>query len=541
MLWPPSGRQSNSQFNNPFREVIVAEKTHLLAIDNGTQSVRALLFDLKGNLTTRVQIQLEPYYSTQPGWAEQKVEYFWENLCLACQQLLKQTDIPAEAIAGVAVTTQRASVVNLDKEGNSLRPMISWLDQRRATSFKPIGGLMGLVFKLAGVEKTIRYLQAESEVNWLIENQPEIWEKTHKYLLLSGYHIYKLTGQYKDSASSQVGFVPFSYKGLKWSSDQSWEWQINPVAREKLPDLYQPGEQLGQITKAAAQETGLPEGLPVIAAATDKACEVLGSGCLEQHIASLSYGTTATINTISKKYIEVTPRMPPYPAPVPNAYITEIAIFRGFWMVNWFKKQFALREQQIAEERDVEPETLFDKLVNKVPPGAMGLTLQPYWSPGLNMPEAKGAIIGFGDVHTRAHIYRAILEGLAYGLREGKERIEKRSGVKVKQLNVAGGGSRSDAAMQLTADIFGLPTARPHTYETSGLGAAMAVAVGLGFHVDFETAVKEMTRTERIFEPNPEHRAIYEGLYQKVYLQMYKRLQPLYQEIQKITGYPASA
>jgi sugar (pentulose or hexulose) kinase len=171
----------------------------------------------------------------------------------------------------------------------------------------------------------------------------------------------------------------------------------------------------------------------------------------------------------------------------------------------------------------------------------MGLTLQPYWSPGIRVPgpEAKGAVIGFGDVHTRAHFYRAILEGLAYALREGKERTERRSHEPITELRVAGGGSQSDAAMQLTADIFDLPTYRPHTYEASGLGAAIDAAVGLGLHTSFEAAVGEMTRTGRVFEPDPETRDIYEGLYNRVYKQMYGLLKPLYEEIQEITGYPS--
>ncbi len=519
----------------------MTEKTHILAIDNGTQSVRALLFDLKGELTSKVQIQLEPYYSTEPGWAEQDVDYFWENLCKACQQLWQESDVSREAIAAVSLTTQRACMVNLDRDGKPLRPMISWLDQRRATEFKPIGGLMGVAFKLAKAEKTIRTLQAESEANWIAENQPDIWEKTDKFLFLSGYHLYRLTGHYRDSSSAQVGFVPYDFKKLEWCNEKSWMWKTAPIERRMLADLVQPGEELGMITKEAARLTGIPEGLPVIAAGTDKGCEILGAGCLDPGVASLSYGTTATVNTISSKYFEVTPRIPPYPAPVPDAYCTEVMIYRGYWMVSWFKNQFALREQQLAEEKGVEPETLFDELVKAVPPGAMGLTLQPYWSPGLSMPEAKGAIIGFGDVHTRAHIYRAILEGLAYGLREGKERIEKKSGVKVEKLMIAGGGSRSDAAMQLTADIFGLPAFRPHTYETSGLGAAMTAAVGVGIYPDFATAIKKMTRVERVFEPNPNNQEVYDRLYRKVYLQMYEKLQPLYREIQEITEYPAEA
>ena len=127
----------------------------------------------------------------------------------------------------------------------------------------------------------------------------------------------------------------------------------------------------------------------------------------------------------------------------------------------------------------------------------MGLMLQPYWAPGVRHPglDAKGAIIGFGDVHTRAHVYRAILEGLAYALRDGGERIANKTGTALTELRVSGGGSQSDAAMQLTADIFCLPASRPHTYETSGLGAAIVSAVALGIHADFAAAVRAMTRT----------------------------------------------
>jgi sugar (pentulose or hexulose) kinase len=208
-----------------------------------------------------------------------------------------------------------------------------------------------------------------------------------------------------------------------------------------------PSSVIGTITALAAEGTSITAGTLLLAAAADKACEVIGSGCLQPHIGCLSYGTTATINTTSKKYLEVMPFIPPYPAAIPGYYSTEVQIFRGYWMVNWFKEKFGHHERKQASEQGVAPEDLFDELVNAVPPGSLGLMLQPYWSPGIKIPgpEAKGAIIGFGDVHTRAHMYRAILEGLAYALREGKERIEKRSGVAIPELRVSGGGSQSDA------------------------------------------------------------------------------------------------
>jgi sugar (pentulose or hexulose) kinase len=515
-------------------------KDQVLAIDNGTQSVRALLFDLRGSLLAKSRVELEPYFSKQPGWAEQHPSYFWETLCRACQQLWEQPGVSKEAIAGVALTTQRSTVVNVDREGKPLRPAIVWLDQRRTEGLPPVGGVWGVAFKLVRMSETVAYLQAEAEANWLRTHQPEIWEQTHKYLFLSGYLTYLLTGSFVDSVGCQVGYVPFDYKGLDWASPRDWKWLAVPMDPDLLPELVPPGSQLGEITSQAAEATGIPAGLPLVAAAADKACEVIGAGCLEPHMGCLSFGTTATINSTHDRYVEVIPLIPPYPAAVPGRYSLEIQIFRGYWMVNWFKEEFAHRERRLARERGIQPEELFDELVNQVPPGSMGLILQPYWSPGIKVPgpEAKGAIIGFGDVHTRAHVYRAILEGLAYSLREGKERTERRSRVPITELRVAGGGSQSDAALQLTADIFGLPTARPHVYEASGLGAAIDAAVGLGLHSDFETAVAEMTHIGWVFEPDTRSREVYEGLYQRVYREMYDRLRPLYEAIQEITGYP---
>jgi sugar (pentulose or hexulose) kinase len=267
---------------------------------------------------------------------------------------------------------------------------------------------------------------------------------------------------------------------------------------------------------------------------------VIGAGCVESHKACLSFGTTATINTTTRKYVELIPLIPPYPSAIPGAYSNKIQIYRGYWMVSWFKREFGQNEQRLASERGVETEELFDALVDSVPAGSNGLMLQPYWSPGLKIPgpEAKGAVIGFGDVHTRAYFYRSILEGLAYALREGADRTARRTHIPVTEIRVAGGGSQSDAAMQLTADIFGLPAYRPHVYEASGLGAAMDAAVGMGLHSGFDQAVKEMTRDSAVFEPIKENQALYEELYQRVYLKMYNRLKPLYDDIRAITGYP---
>ena len=510
---------------------------HLLAIDCGTQSVRALLFNLRGDLIAKQRIPIEPYYSPQPGLAEQDPHVYWDALCQACRGLIAQKKIDPAQIAAVSLTSQRATVVNLDRDGKPLRPAIVWLDQRREENFKPVRGLWGLAFDLVGMRPTVNYLQAEAEVNWITKNQPDIWKQTYKFTYLSGYLIHQLTSQFIDSIGSQVGYMPLDYKKQDWAAPSHWYWQALAIEPEKLVRIVPVGETLGQITSSAAEETGLPAGLPLIASAADKACEVLGAGSLEPNVACLSYGTTATINTTHKKYIEIIPLIPPYPAAVPHAYNMELQIYRGYWMVSWFKQEFGLRERRLAEEHGVEAEDLFEDLVRQVPPGSQGLVLQPFWSPGLRYPgpEARGAIIGFNDSHTRAHVYRAILEGLAYALRDGKERTEKRSGVAIDQLHVAGGGSQSDAAMQLTADVFGLPVSRPHIYEASGLGAAMNAAVGIGLHPDYTTAIAAMTRLGDTFQPQPKAAAVYDQLFHDVYLKMYKRLRPFYRSLQNIT------
>jgi sugar (pentulose or hexulose) kinase len=520
------------------------QASYLLSIDNGTQSVRALLFDTQGNLVAKGQQVITPYFSAHPGWAEQEPDYYWDAVKQACdllwQDLSQHSHIQREQIVGMSITTQRATVINLDASGKPLRPAIIWLDQRHAAIEESVKWPWNWLFKIARVEDIIKQFMEKSQAIWIRQNQPEIWAKTDKYLLLSGFLNYKFTDNFVDSIGSQVGYIPFDYKKLDWLPKSDWRWQMLAIKPEMLPKLIEPGELIGHVTNAAALHTGIPEGLPIIASASDKACEIIGSGGNRPHIACLSFGTTATINITTNKYVEATPHLPPFPSAIPRHYSSEVMIFRGFWLVSWFKKEFGLREQRIADEQGIAPEVLFDQLVEKIPAGSMGLMLQPYWTPGARSPgpEAKGGIIGFGDVHTRTHIYRAILEGLAYALREGRERISKRNGVDITTLRVSGGGSQSDVAMQLTANIFNLAAERPHTFETSGLGAAIVTAVGLGIYPDFDQAIAAMTRVGQVFEPQPELVKTYDDLYHQVYLKMYKQLQPLYQSIREITGYP---
>jgi sugar (pentulose or hexulose) kinase len=512
----------------------------LLVIDNGTQSIRAMLFDPAGNLLHRARVPLQAYVSPRPGLAEQEAGTFWKGLCRACSGLWADSGHDPESVAGVSLTTQRATMIPLDDCGAPLRPAVVWLDQRKAARVPPLGPLWSFLFRVLGLSRTVNCFQTRAVDNWMACNEPRLWERTHKFLFLSGYLLYRLTGSFVDSTASQVGYVPFDSRRLNWAKPGDWRWRALQVRPEQLPCLHPPGRQLGEISSLAAEMTGILPGTPVIAAASDKACETLGAGCTRTDMGCLGYGTTATINVTSPEYVEPYRFIPPYPAAIPGSYTLEIQNFRGYWLVSWFRKEFGFREEELAARAGTSPEELLNEMLDQTPPGGLGLIAQPTWTPGVRIPgpEAKGAIIGFGDVHTRAHVYRAIIEGLAFALRQGREQLQHRTGTPIRELVVSGGGSRSDRVMQLTADVFGLPASRPGTAESSGLGAAIDAAVGTGLHPDFPSAVKAMTRTGRTFEPDRSAHELYDRLFRRVYVPMYARLKPLYQEIQRITGYP---
>ena len=508
---------------------------YFLSIDNGTQSVRAIVFDGQGQLIAKSKIEIEPYFSEHKGWAEQHADYFWNSLCKACQELWPQLPIPKKSIAAVSVTTQRATVVPMGINNQPLRPAISWLDQRKVETKPKLKKLESAIMSLIRARPLVDLMHAEAEANWIEQNEPDIWKQVHKFLLLSGYHNYKLTGQYNDAIASTVGFVPFEYKTQEWASKKDWKWRAMPIQPEMLPEVFAAGSVLGKITEAAAEETGIPKGLPLIASGSDKACEVLGTGCIDNQTGSLSYGSLATLNVTSEKYLEAIPFYPAYPGVIPNTFNIEMMVQRGYWMVSWFKKEFGLHEEQLAASQGISPESLFDELLAKVPPGCDGLMLQPYWSPSNgDGPETRGSIIGFNEDHTRAHLYRAMIEGLTFALRDSKELIEKRSSKSISRLIVSGGGSQSDQVMQITADIFGMTVLRPHTFETSSLGAAIASSVGIGLYPDFSTAVDNMTHEGDKFDPIDANKDIYNDLYHKVFKKMYGQLKPSYKAIHSI-------
>jgi sugar (pentulose or hexulose) kinase len=517
------------------------DKNYIIAIDSGTQSIRAVLFDRHGTQLALEQADYEPYFSLSPGWAEQRTEDYWDKLCLVCNGLMGKIKVDCSQIAAIGLTSQRNTVIPMDKEGNALRPAILWLDQRTVAQVPPLGNISRLATRLAGQTEALLYAQKNSKFQWIKEQEPDIYCKTHKFVQATGFFVRKLTGEFRDSYGMISGIYPFDYKALRlYGMPMNFIYGALGIEKRHCVDLYSPDKVLGHITKEATLATGLPEGLPVVVAAGDKQCELLGAGGIDPAIAVISFGTGTCMDVITRKYIsDGQLRFFTWPAAVPKAWNIEMFISRGFWMVTWFKQEFGHREAIEAQKRGVAPEVVLDEVIRDIPPGSMGLMLQPYWSPTVSSKYAKGSIIGFGDIHTRAHIYRAIFEGICFELRRMQEIVQSKTGIAIKEIRVGGGGSRSDVAVQIAADMFNLPASRMETSDIAALGAAMDAAVGTGMYATCEEAVAAMVRKGRTFVPNAQSHHIYTQLFNDVYKKSFSTMEPIYRRIAQITGYPA--
>ena len=509
----------------------------VLTIDFGTQSLRVALINKKGEMEAIVKKPYEPaYVSPFPGAVEQDPDFYYAYLVKAIKELTNNNPEKLERIKGATIATFRDSSVQLDKGNKPLRHSILWLDQRMAKASEKIPILYSLLFNAVGMGPTIKLNRSRTAAHWIKENQPDIWDKVEKYVNISTYLIYKITGQLVDSAASIAGHYPINFKKGQWYKEKAMKGIIFGIPSRMLFELKKPGEVLGTISDEFSEMVGLPKGIKLYATGSDKACETIGLGALSNDVGAISYGTASTIEVSNQKYHEPEPFLPAYPAAVNGWYNMEVQIYRGYWMLSWFTKNFASELLDESKIQDLAVEEVLNQKLSDIPPGSDGLVLQPYWGPGLRRPLAKGGVIGFSDIHTREHLYRAIIEGIAYALKEGLGSIEKSQKHKVKKLMISGGGSRSDAICQITADVFDLPVSRVQTFETTSLGAAIATFVAIKEYETVEDAIMEMVHTSKTFFPNPTAVATYEKLYRQVYLKIYPKLKNVYKDINVINN-----
>ena len=507
--------------------------SNVLVVDVGTQSARGIIFDDKGNLLAKRQLKYPPYKSAEKGFVEQSADAYFDTVCQITRQLRQDFPELTDSVIAMSVDTFRDTAVLLDENNKPLRDCILWSDQRQADTSAKLPLLNRFLFRLVGMNRAIKAIRKKLKTNWVQQQEPELWGRVHKVVHISAYINYRLTGNLVDSYASTIGHLPFDYKKKRWHTKRGLLYPVYGLPLEKMIPICNPGDTMGQISPEIAALTGLKAGLKVIASGSDKGCETLGVGCVDKNVASISFGTSATVQFSSPRYFEPEPFMPAYPSVLTNYFNPEVQIFRGYWTISWFVENFAQDLVAEANKQGRHVEELLNEQIATVPAGCDGLVLQPFWQAGLTTPEARGSIVGFSDFHTRAHVYRAIIEGIDFALREGLERMARRGHHKIDFVAVSGGGSQSDLICQIAADVLNMPVRRVQTYETSGLGAAMVTFIACGVFATEREAVDNMVRYTDTFTPNPANAKVYDDVYKNVYLKMYKGLQKLYLHIDK--------
>lgn len=503
----------------------------ILVIDIGTQSLRASVVSSNGEIIAFSKQEYEkPYISPEKGFAEQDVNYYLEQLVKATNDIYDDHPEYLKSISGMIIDCFRDSSVILDKDKNPLRNAILWLDQRvTRLNQSNLKWYEKLIFGLVGMSDTVKYNAERTPSFWIMENEPELWNKMKYYCPLGAYFNYKITGNLAVSTADCIGHYPVDFKRGKWLSKHHLKQDVFKIPYDALPPLVKAGEVIGKVTKEFSRLSKIPEGLNVYACASDKACETLGNGCIDKSTAAISLGTACTVSVVDSKYSEPEKFLPSYPAPYQGSYNLEVQIYCGLWMVKWFIDNFGYEEKMEARRRNISTEEVLNEKIKDIPAGSDGLVLQPYWQPGLKRPNAKGGIIGFSNIHTKYHLYKAIYEGIAFALREGLDEIVKKTHKVPSYLILSGGGCQSMEICHIIADVFGIPCMISNQLESSTLGGAMAGMLDIGHYKTPQEAKRAMVIPGQTIEPNTINHQIYDSLYKKVYLKMYPSLAKVYQ------------
>jgi len=450
---------------------------YIIGIDEGSQSAKILIFDLKGNIICEAKEALRPYHLPGPELVEHPDDDRLDAICAASRKCMDKFEGKKEAILGIGLCTIRYCRAYLKADGTLAQPALSWMDIRVSQPYKH-------------TNEEIKYITASS-----------------------GYITHRLTGEHKDTVANYEGMWPIDVDNWSWSEDPK-AYENTGMPREMLFDLVMPGEILGYVTEEAAEATGFPKGLPVVATSNDKAVEGLGTGCMGDTTACLSLGTYTAAMMEGKENLKNTKAVWPKFSCVPDKYLYDSnGIRRGMWTVSWFRDILGDGYKQLAESKGMSAEELLSEEAEAVPAGSNGLMVVLDWLAPVDALYKKGVMIGFDGRHTRGHIYRAILEAVALTMRKHLSDMSEELGVTLKKVIITGGGSNSDLFMQILADVFGIPTVRNVVNGAAGLGSAICVAVATGAYADFDEAVANMVKIKDTFEPNTDNAAFYNKMY----------------------------
>ncbi|MFQ5835580.1 MAG: xylulokinase, partial [bacterium] len=491
----------------------------ILGIDLGTSSVKVILVSERGEIVGNSS-QEYPTYSPSPGWAEQDPEEWWESTVKAVGKTVHQSHIKPSQIKAVGLSGQTHGTVLVGKSLLPLRKAIIWMDQRSIAQTRWLQERIGnRLSRITGLPIATGF--TAPSLLWIRENEPDIWQKIHQFLLPKDYIRLKLTGNLASDVTDAGGTLLLDTVKRKWSSEILQKLEI-PASF--APPLYESCQISGKITKNSAKEISLKEGTPVCAGGADQIMGAVGNGIVELGTTACSIGTGGLVVT-SLDHPQLAPNkgLHTIPHAIPEKWILMGAILSGGSSLNWFYKQVLSRT-----EKKFEGENSYQSLFREVSPSpaaSKGLIFLPYLkgerTPYLD-PQARGAFVGLSFQHDQRDLTRAIMEGVVFALRQSLEKF-KELGIEISSVTTWGGGAKNKLWRQIQADIFNLPILISPTQEGSAYGAAVTAAVSIGIFSTIKETCQEWIKIKGEILPIPENVAVYDKAY-LIYRGLYSKL-----------------
>jgi sugar (pentulose or hexulose) kinase len=489
---------------------------YISGIDLSTTSVKVSVFSLTGKeiVTARKPIQL---YSPEPDYYEQNASDWWTSSATALKEIT--TSIKPKKIKAVSISNQRETFVPLGKTFKSIRPAIIWLDERCKDIVDDFADKIGRdkIHRITG--KPVDYAPVVYRLAWMQKYEKNLFNKTYMICDVHTFLVWKLTGKFRTSAASADPLGLLDMRNICWSKDILSALNLN---KTQLPGVYPPGTVLGKVTEEACKITGLSEDTLVVAGSGDGQAAGLGVNALIPDRAYLNLGTAVVCGVFGKNYI-TDMAFRTLNSCSENGYYYECSLRAGTFAIDWFIKNIS----GIEPSPDIYKK--FEKDAEKCMPGSRGLLFLPYICGAMNPywdKNARGAFIGLSSSHTKAEMYRAVLEGIAFEILFELETVEDSIGIKVKELALIGGGTVSSMWCRIIADITGKDILILKNNEASCLGAGIAASVGAGLYSTFREAASKMTHMHKILKPDLMKNQKYKNIYNN-YIKIYPSLKHL--------------
>lgn len=500
------------------------KKMYFLGIDVGTSSVKIILMDRNGTSIFTSSRQY-PLYHPHVGWAEQDPEDWWIGVKEGIREILKKSEVPAEAIKAVGLSGQMHGMVALDKNDRVLMPAILWCDQRTQEECDYLNNTIGvsLLTKYTG-NKALTGFTAP-KILWVKKHKKNIFDKIAHILLPKDFIRFKLTGEYATDVSDASGTLLFDVENKKWSQKML---EIVGLSERVLPECYESNEVTGKISCWAAAETGLVAGTPVVGGGGDQACGAVGTGTVESGIISVALGTSGVVFACQDSYsVDEESRLHSFCHANGKWHVMGVMLSAASCLKWWVENVTSFGSKNSYD--------LLLEEAGKSSPGSNGIIFLPYLMgerTPYNDPDAKGAFIGLNITHRRGDLTRAILEGVAFGLKDSLE-IIKEMHIPIKSARVNGGGATSTLWRQILANVFDLRVDVVNSTEGPAFGAAILAAVGAGAFRDVNEACRSIIKTMDSVFPDEAEVNLYNDIY-KIYNNLYKNLNKSFENISKI-------